>query len=191
MLWVDFLPIVFFILKKEKIQDNIHVFLFVLFSFLTQISSFILIKLGHHTITLAFFYNFIASSIVMYFIGFKTMRIKHIFIFYTLFLSVSIFLYFKNLDFYSFLLLSDIVILVFSFWSLPYFLKTNKSIDIITLGFIYSLIVYYSGSLSLFFIIPSLSKINIELWVFHNIIEMISKLIIVYSIWKQPLKSEF
>lgn len=68
-------------------------------------------------------------------------------------------------------------------------IKHNYNQDKLTIFFIFSIFIYYTVSLSLFYIIPFLNDNNIELWAIHNIIEIVSKLIITYGIWKLPSKS--
>ena len=189
MLWVDFLPIMFFIVKRHLLQKHLHIFLFVSFSFFTQLICYVLIKFGFQTILIAYIYNFLATIIILHFLYSKFRISKAILFIFYVYSGISLFLFLDNLNFYYFIILSNLMITITSLAASILIIKHNYNQDKLTIFFIFSIFIYYTVSLSLFYIIPFLNDNNIELWSIHNIIEMISKLIITYSIWKLPSKS--
>lgn len=65
------------------------------------------------------------------------------------------------------------------------FLNINHSVILINS----SILVYYSFSFLLFFVMMEL--ISNQLWVIHNIVESTSKLVIAYAFWKLPKTSHY
>jgi hypothetical protein len=80
---------------------------------------------------------------------------------------------------------SNAVCIILSIYALLVsIIKNNKSSSTINFGFTFSILFYNSGAIFLFGILPFLTSLTQNFWVMHNIIEMISKLMISYSIWK-------
>ena len=52
-----------------------------------------------------------------------------------------------------------------------------------------AMLIYFSSSLIFFNIIPFMTCNDGNIWIIHNVINSISKLIIAYAFWKLPLRS--
>ena len=186
MLCVDFLPILFFLLKRNTINPNLLIFSFLVSSFLSQIISYILFSFGQTTLPLMIVYYILSTFIVIafYFKNFQLNKIS-IFTIATLYFLVTGFFVFKDYHMSTFGVISNIICTILSLYALVVsIIKNNKSSSKINFGFTFSILFYNSGAIFLFGILPFLTSLTQNFWVMHNIIEMISKLMISYSIWK-------
>jgi hypothetical protein len=90
------------------------------------------------------------------------------------------------------LYLSVFVYIIFSLSGSIYFLKNtqgNKKEDSVYLYFNAAMLIYFSSTLIFFNILPMLTFQDSKIWVIHNAIGSISKLIIAYAFWKIPSRS--
>ena len=186
MLCVDFLPILFFLLKRKTINPNLLIFSFLVSSFLSQIISYILFSFGQTTLPLMIVYSILSTFIVIafYFKNFQLNKIS-IFTIATLYFLVTGFFVFKDYHMSTFGVTSNIICTILSLYALVVsIIKNNKSSTKINFGFTFSILFYNSGAIFLFGILPFLTSLTQNFWVMHNIVEMISKLMISYSILK-------
>jgi hypothetical protein len=191
MLWVDFLPIVFFLLKPVIIKNNSLVFIYLSLSFISQIATFLIAKNGLTTTNILFLYNFISNIILIVFF-IKNFELSKLYSFLILFIYVVLSIHFCliNSSLNYFIIASNLIlILIYLFYLSSFYYYSDTAINSLKLSFSLSIILYNSTGIILFVILPFLDKTSQYIWVFHNIIEMISKLIITYSIWKLPSKS--
>jgi len=186
MLCVDFLPILFFLLKRKTIFPNLLIFSFLVSSFLSQIISYILFSLHQTTLPLMIVYYIFSTFIVIafYYKNFQLNKIS-IFTIATVYFLVTGFFVFKDYHMSSFGVTSNAFCIILSIYALIVsIMKNNKSSSRLNLGFTYSILFYNSGAIFLFGILPFLTSLTQNFWVMHNIVEMISKLMISYSVWK-------
>jgi hypothetical protein len=90
------------------------------------------------------------------------------------------------------LISSSIIYVLWSILGLVSILKTNEikhQLNSTSTFFNIAILFYFSGSVILFFIFDMLNSSNYHIWTVHNILEIISKLIITYAFWKLPSKS--
>ncbi len=189
MVWVDFLPILFFILKPKIINSNLLVFSFLASSFLSQLISYLLFSFGQTTLPVIIYYYIVSTFIIIafYFKNFQLNKIS-IFIISIIYFLVTGFFLFKNYHLSSFGIISNAVCISLSIYALIIsIIRNGKSSNAINFGFTYSVLFYNSGAIILFGILPYLISQTQSVWVIHNVIEMISKLIITYSLWKTRL----
>jgi hypothetical protein len=189
IVWVDFLPILFFILKRKTIHSNLLVFSFVVTSFLSQIISYLLFSLGQTTLPLMIVYSIVSTFIVIAFYSknFKLNKISIFTITSTYFLLTGFYL-FKHYNISTFGITSNAFCIILSIYALVVsIIRNEKTSNPINFGFTYSVLFYNSGAILLFGILPYLISQTQSIWVIHNVIEMISKLIITYSLWKTRL----
>jgi hypothetical protein len=189
MVWVDFLPILFFILKPKIINSNLLVFSFLASSFLSQLISYLLFSFGQTTLPVIIYYYIVSTFIIIafYFKNFQLNKIS-IFIISIIYFLVTGFFLFKNYHLSSFGIISNAVCISLSIYALIIsIIRNGKSLNAINFGFTYSVLFYNSGAIILFGILPYLISQTQSVWVIHNVIEMISKLIITYSLWKTRL----
>lgn len=187
--WVDFLPILFFILKRKTIHSNLLIFSFVATSLLSQIISYILYSFGQTTLPLMIVYNIISTFIIIafYYKNFKLNKISIFTIATTYFLLTGFYL-FKNYNLSTFGITSNAFCIILSIYAqVDSLIRNEKTSNPINFGFTYSVLFYNSGAILLFGILPYLMSQTQSIWVIHNVIELISKLIITYSLWKTRL----
>jgi hypothetical protein len=188
MLWVDFLPIFLFLVKNSLWRNNLQIFSFLTASFLTQIISLLLVYRGYENILLIKFYSVFSSLIIFYFF-YSRLKLRKGYLLVNILLLCLIGFYSFRKSFEIHFILINSLILVNSLFSLIYSLKQNIIFSLIDNSFIYSLLFYYSASIVIVYILPIINEDSRQIWIVHNLIEMISKLIIAYSIWKLPSKS--
>lgn len=193
MLWVDFLPIFLFLIKHKYIGKNLFVFFYCLLSFVSQILILILISAHIQTANSIIFYHiFNTILLLIYFRQLIKFSNKKLMLFFFIYL-ISVFECYiskRSLDFFA--IESMLFILIFSVTSLIKTLKFNNiKLGKIDIRFIFSILIYNSSSLILFYILPNIVKPLLFVWVFHNIIEMLSKILITLSIWKLQSKSDY
>ena len=193
MLWVDFLPILFFLLKRKIINANLLIFSLLVSSFLSQIISYILFSFRQTTLPLMIVYSIVSTFIVIafYYKNFQLNKIS-IFTIATVYFLVTGFFVFKDYHMSSFGVTSNAVCTILSIYALVVsVIKNNKSLSTLNLGFTYSILFYNIGAIFLFGILPFLTNLTKDIWVIHNLIEMISKLMISYSIWKSSKSAPY
>lgn len=191
MLWVDFLPIFSFSVNKVIHRNHKYIFLFVSLSFITQLLSLILYKLGHQTANLIISYHILNTILlIVYYHKFNDSPFRFFLLLsLSYFISIIVCLIF-NFTIEDYAIVSMVIILILSIYSfINIIYKNDNKHSRLNTDFNFSILMYNSTALILFFILPFLDKNSQYIWVFHNIIEMISKLIITYSIWKLPSKS--
>jgi hypothetical protein len=158
-------------------------------SFSSQIISYILYSFGQTTLPLMIVYSIVSTFIVIAFY-YKNFRLNKISIFTiatTYFLLTGFYL-FKNYNLSTFGITSNAFCIILSIYALVVSLIRNeKTSNPINFGFTYSVLFYNSGAILLFGILPYLMSQTQSIWVIHNVIELISKLIITYSLWKTRL----
>ncbi len=115
-----------------------------------------------------------------------------------LFISMLIFLIQFSIEFsiekemMQTLYLSVFMYIIFSLSGSIYFLKNTqayKKEDSVYLYFNAATLIYFSSTLIFFNILPMLTYQDSNIWIIHNVIESISKLIIAYAFWKLPSRS--
>ena len=162
-------------------------------SFLSQIISYILFSFGQTTLPLMIVYSILSTFIVIafYYKNFQLNKIS-IFTIATVYFLVTGFFVFKDYHMSSFGVTSNAVCTILSIYALVVsVIKNNKSLSTLNLGFTYSILFYNTGAIFLFGILPFLTNLTKDIWVIHNLIEMISKLMISYSIWKSSKSAPY
>lgn len=189
MVWADFLPILLFIYRYNQIKPNAHIFSFLTISFSFQIISLIATQFGIETLKIAFVYDMISSILITHF-AFRLIKNRQLLVFALLtYIVSSIVIFLNDLNFYGFVS-TNFYILIISVLTIGLMLKNyNLQENHFNCMFFLSLIFYYSGSLFVFFVLPNLKDLRISIWGVHNLIEAISKFIILVTLWKLPLKS--
>jgi hypothetical protein len=197
MLWVDILPIFFcvlffFFVKNRRIK--LLYFLYLLFSLIVQWSSYFLSINGFSSLPLANFYNLFEFA-TLFFI-FKSQNPKNIFRIFILptapiFLSVYI-LDFRTENLMQNALITSSVIYIFltivTFISKLKFSENFSTLNSFENYFNLGILTYFSCAIILFTVFDMLNPENFNIWIVHNIVEIISKLIFTLAIWKMPLK---
>ena len=189
IVWVDFLPILLFILKRKIIHSNVLVFSFLATSFSSQIISYLLFSFGQTTLPFMIVYSIVSTFIVIafYYKNFKLNKTS-IFTIAAIYFLLTGFYILKKYDIGTFGITSNAFCIILSIYSLVVsIIRNEKSSNPINFGFTYSILFYNSGAIFLFGILPYLIPQTQSIWVIHNVIEMISKLIITYSLWKTRL----
>lgn len=196
VLWVDLLPILFyFILRKNKNKVTHLLVLYLIFSAFTQWSTYILASNGLSPILLTNLYILILFfTLLPIFSNQLRSRLSN-YIFYAtglFFLSMYVIEFNLEILMQKTLISSSIIYLLWSILGLVSILKThdiNHKINSTLTIFNIAILFYFSGSIILFFIFDMLNSNNYHIWTVHNIVEIISKLIITYAFWKLPSKS--
>ena len=191
MLCADFLPILFLVLKK-KVLNNWQISFYLILSFLTQFFSHLLVIIGSTNLTLISFNIFRSALLIFIFLFQKVNQNKTLILFNIFFLVIVFSLYISiKFPFNNLALIVYIYLFVNILFSVIYYLKSTIKIDQIEFGFIISLLFYFSGAVSVIYILPLIPQTSKSIWILHNVVEIISKLIISFSIWKIPTNDFF
>lgn len=196
MLWVDLLPILIFLFSLKKFCKSSYIFFFrILLSSLTQwIVYFFAINNLPSIFIMNFFVfiDFVMLSFI-YFNEFKDKNSNYLFVVSGVVFGIMYFIDFK-LDalMQNALITSAVIYVIWSLYALVDQISTQsikRENDHIMLYFNISLLIYFSGSVFMFFVFDYLNSSNYSIWTAHNILEIISYLIISYAFWKQRSKS--
>jgi len=196
VLWVNFLPILFFIFLFNKRKNLSYlIFLRFLISSLTQwIVYFFAIngQSSYYIVNGYILIDFLAISSVYSF------QLKDKNFNYLLAISVIVFGIMYFIDFKLDTLMQNALItsaVIYAIWSLYALVgqisthSIKRDNDHIMWLFNFSILIYFSGSVFMFFVFDYLNSSNYSIWTAHNILEIISNLIISYAFWKQRSKS--
>lgn len=88
--------------------------------------------------------------------------------------------------------LSVIFYIIWSLVGSMFYLKNTQAYKSENSEYLYfnaAMLIYFSSSLIFFNIIPFLTCNDGNIWIIHNVVESISKLIIAYAFWKLPSRS--
>lgn len=196
VLWVDLLPILFYlILRKNKNKESHLLLLYPLFSAITQWGTYFFATTGISPIFLTNLY--ILILFLTLFTIFKRQLRSRLsdYIFYAtglFFLAMYVIDFKLEILMQKTLISSSIIYVLWSILGLVSILKTNEikhQLNSTSTFFNIAILFYFSGSVILFFIFDMLNSSNYHIWTVHNILEIISKLIITYAFWKLPSKS--
>jgi hypothetical protein len=184
MMIADFLPLILFVFKRHLIKEYIYIFLFLAFSFFTQILTFTLVRLGYQTIFFGFIYDLLTLLIITLF-SIKLFNKRLILITSYFCLTLILCYLFLLRQSLFFLVFSNFYLIAISITNLFSFLKEKEiAKNKLNLQFNYSILIYYAGSLTIFLVFPFLNSNNKSIWIFHNLIEALSKLIVFVAIWR-------
>ena len=150
----DFLPLIFFVFKRQLIREYIYIFLFLAFSFFIQVLTFTLVKLGYQTIFFGFIYDLLAPLIITLF-SIKLFDKQKMFIAsYLCFTLIYCYLYLYQKSLF-FPVISNFYLIAIAITNLLLFLKEKEiAKNKLNLHFNYSILIYYAGSLTNFLIFP-------------------------------------
>ena len=191
MLSVEILPITLFLLKFRLIKKYFSIFLYVLSSFIFEITSY------------AFFINGIDNQLIFNLYGLSELFCL-IYFFFSFFpdkkkiITVLSFI-FLTTYFYNFSMSAEMDIsitigstiwIILSLICLFTILK-NSLKDNLVYFFTIAILIYNSGSIFLFSIKSLLINLDIYLWLLHNFYNALSLLIISFAIWKLPTNDFF
>lgn len=193
VLWVDILPIFLFLLKRKKFIPT--VFLYPLVSAIVQCSSHFLAIQGRSSFWMVNLYIiFLGILFFLYFRNQIEKKYNYISMYIPFFVFTGIYMIEFNLHslMQKSLIASAICYVIWSIIALVGEIKNPKlkvQNSFNSSLFNISILIYFSGSIVLFFVFNHLNSNNYNVWTIHNILEIISKLIISYVIWKLPSKS--
>jgi hypothetical protein len=192
MLFLESIPVFLFSTKKHYISEYYPIFIYCFFSFTFELVSFLTLKLnvGGTVFVFNLYGIFEFTSILLFFYKFfpKFRIAYHLLI--PLFIVTYVYNFIKSNELESSTILFSIIYVVFSIICLFEHLKSAKSNQLIE-RFLFAILVYNTGSIVLFYILPFLDKSEIWIWGFHNLLYSISLLILIYSIWKLPTNDFF
>lgn len=196
MLWVDFLPILFFLvffsLTSVFKLYKAH-FFFILFSFLAQCGSYFLTTNGISSLPFLNYYNLIEFALLFIIFRAQNRGFHNVFS-----ISLVVFVIVYILDFNQNGLMQYTLILstfIYILWTLLTYVNKINSFAVTHNGnsfdkyFNVGILFYYSCSLIFFSIFNSLNQTNFNIWTAHNIVEIITKLVFTLAVCKIPLKS--
>jgi hypothetical protein len=199
MLWVDLLPILFFFIFPIKFKFSLkHLLIFSFVScsaFLQWLCYFLSLK-NVPSFLFVNLYNIFEFFILLLIFNNQIHKKFH---FLTSYIFVLIFIILFSIEFNSSMLMQKTLIVsatIYIIWALMALIsKVNDykfhdqqiNSQII---FDIAILIYFSGCFTLFIFFDSLNNnSNFYIWTTHNILEIISKLIITYAFWKLPSKS--
>jgi hypothetical protein len=193
MLVVGLLPLALFAYKRNIIKEHLPVFLFVFNSIFFELTSTLCVYLFKNNVIVFNLYDVFQLLILFAFFkkyyGLNSIAMLMSFIIYSVVYVLTFNTKGAMQDAYT---TAGLIIVALSILSLINSLlnpirKDLKNINLITFSFLF----YNLFALVLFVISNYIFKNEVDLWIIHNVIQIISILIISYSIWKLPSKSEF
>jgi hypothetical protein len=192
MLLVGSIPLALFLFGKNKIRLHLPIFLFVLNSLLFEILSNLFIFFFENNVIIFNTYDLFQLMILFAFFKKYYNTNYSILIFCLVFYLVIFLLTFNSKGTmeiaYS---ATSLIIVLLSILGLIFSLSNQISKDYRYINLVtFSLIFYNLSSLVLFIISNVIMSTDYNIWIIHNVIQMISFLIITYSIWKLPSKSD-
>jgi hypothetical protein len=195
VLWVVLLPILFFLVFRFSKRKYFLLFLYSIFSAFTPwISHFLAIR-GQSSFLIVNLYTLSIAFILFFIFKRQNSNQIHTILFYLpLFVFMSLFFYeFNSRQLMQHSLIASSILYIF--WSLVSIIqviqnhsKKNENLRVMLL-FNSAILIYFSGSLLLFFIFDQLNSTNYIIWTAHNFLEIIANLIISVAFWKLPSKS--
>lgn len=190
MLLVEILPITLFLLKYQKIKKYFSIFLYVLFSFIFEITSY---TFYINAIDNKLIFNLYGLSeffcLIYFFFVFFSEKRKIIIVLSSIFLTTYFYNFSISNEMDISITLGSITWIILSLICL--FTILNSSLkDALVYFFLLAILIYNSGSVFLFSIKSLLINVDLSLWLVHNFFNVLSLLIISLAIWKLPLKSE-
>jgi hypothetical protein len=191
VLSVEILPITLFLLKFRLIKKYFSIFLYVLSSFIFEITSY------------AFFINGVDNQLIFnlyglseffcliyFFFSFFPDKKKIITVLSFIFLTTYFYNFSMSAEMDISITIGSTIWIILSLICLFTILK-NSLKDNLVYFFTIAILIYNSGSIFLFSIKSLLINLDIYLWLLHNFYNALSLLIISFAIWKLPTNDFF
>lgn len=157
MLWVDFLPILIYLKKKPKKTSYKFIFIYTLFSFLTQVVTIVMSKMGLQNLNVVIFY-IVISSIILFYYSFNLVKYNKLLLYAYALFAILVGTLIPRDHFEIIIVALFLSIVVFYLILIINTVKFSLVLDKIDEYFIFSVVIYYLCSIILIITLPYLES---------------------------------
>lgn len=191
MLLVEFLPVAFFVYNRNKIKSQPGIFLYVTNSLVFEmISKFSAIVYGSNILIFNLYGLFEGLFLCYFFLRF-TKNNYLVGIVFSIFILFYFCCFSTNFPMDVSYVVSAILWIFLAVYSLISSIQNHKKFNKSLHLFIIAILFYNASSIVLFSITSLLFREDNFYWIFHNLINIFTLILISYSIWILPSKSEY